>query len=135
MESKMESRIGKPSIHQNPGRRLHRIMEEPEQTLWQKFYSLSILGATLFIRGQSDPVRPPRRKMRLGTRDASVFRYARIYGDELFLYICLIIVSIVWFCANFSSQALYASNRTFSILMTAFLIVLTVEQWRAIPLR
>jgi len=123
------------TMEATPAQETHRILTTPEKKIWQQAIEFLILAATFFRRSKSDPVLKPNRKLSQGEWGRDFFRFMRVYGDDLFLYYSLFIVFILWLVATFSPIPLYAENRALSIMVTALLIVLMTEQWKALPLR
>lgn len=115
--------------------KLQHAFDRPEHDWSQRLINVFLLIGTLFSSSKEDKPQAPERYIYRGHPSSNLLRYLRIYGDDVFLYMMLIVVFGIWMVANFTRYALYARYRWFSILVTALLIILTTEQWKAIPHR
>lgn len=131
----MSSRSDLSHIEATPGDAIIDIVKEGDRNYWKQIADFLLALCTFFLRTKSDPVVAPKKKLRKGDRGEYLFRYLRIYGDELFQYISLLLVFISWIAANFGTYALWTTSRVASIFMTAMLAILIAEQWKALPHR
>lgn len=61
--------------------------------------------------------------------------FAEHHGDDIALYVALLVAFAVWLAATYGEKALYSDNRAAAVVVNALVILLAGAQWKLMPHR